>query len=63
MRKCVRCDVPMKEGLVAKAGGYKLQLSGDALFEGSLGVLKYAVCPTCGQVETYLDQTDKIKKK
>jgi hypothetical protein len=32
------------------------------MFKGSLGKIKCAVCPDCGYVENYIDNTEIIKK-
>ncbi len=31
-------------------------------FKGSLGRIKAAVCPECGYLETYIEDTKKLKK-
>ncbi len=63
MRKCLRCNVEMKEGLVVMtAGGYAVDVREKGMFKGSLGKISAAVCPECGYLETYLQDLEKLKK-
>ena len=64
MRGCLRCETAMVEDLnvVATNGGYGLAVKQKGLFKGSLGKIKCAVCPRCGYVETYIEDTENIKK-
>jgi predicted nucleic-acid-binding Zn-ribbon protein len=43
-------------------GGYGVDVRQKGMFKGSLGKLKCAVCPECGYTETYIDDTENIKK-
>ena len=68
MRKCIRCDAEMVEGLeirdpmhcdmlrVARPG------TTGTLPKDRFGNIKAAVCPQCGYVETYLSRLDKIQQ-
>lgn len=64
MRKCLRCDSEMIENLevMVTNGGYGIDVREKGLFKTSLGRIKCAVCPECGYTETYIDDTEKIKK-
>lgn len=68
MRRCIRCDAEMVEGLeirdrmhcemlkVARPGTMGM------LPKDRFGDIKAAVCPQCGYVETYLSRLDKIQQ-
>ena len=62
MRKRVRCGAEMEEGFAFTGGGGNVirrkGLGGKAVYP------KAAVCPTCGEVNVYLDeeQLEKMKK-
>ena len=68
MRRCIRCDSEMVEGLeirdrmhwemlkVARPGTMGM------LPKDRFGDIKAAVCPQCGYVETYLSRLDKIQQ-
>lgn len=64
MRKCLRCETTMVETLDLKVsyGGYGIDIRKPGLFKSALEEVKCAVCPECGYVETYIENTDKIKK-
>ena len=64
MRKCLRCETEMVEDLTVMVtyGGYGVDVRQKGMFKGSLGKLKCAVCPECGYTETYIDDTENIKK-
>ena len=63
MRKCLRCESNMIEGLevMVSNGGYGIGVREKGLFKGSLGKIKCAVCDKCGYVETYLEISEKLK--
>lgn len=63
MRKCIRCNVEMKEDLEVKVEGRAdgIKVTEHGVFKESLGKLRCAVCPECGYVETYIQDTNKIK--
>lgn len=63
MRKCLRCNRIMREDLEIKVtyGGYGIDIRKPGLFKMPLEEVKCAVCPECGYVETYIENTDKIK--
>ena len=64
MRKCLRCETEMIEDLavMVTSGGYGIDVRQKGMFKGGLGKIKCAVCPECGYTETYIDNTDNIKK-
>ena len=64
MRKCLRCNTEMVEDLVVMVsnGGFGVDAREKGLFKGSLGRIKCAVCPECGYLETYVEDTAKVKK-
>ena len=64
MRKCLRCETEMLENLDVKieGGAYGIKITQQGIFKSGLGKVKCAVCPDCGYTETYIENTDKIKK-
>jgi len=66
MRKCIRCGVEMVEGCGIRqsdnACGIVIMES-DRLFARTIGKAKAAVCPECGEVSIYLENTEKLKKQ
>ena len=67
MRKCIRCGTEMKEncGIKVQGGGYGIVLTDDEnkLFGGRMGSPKVAICPNCGEVSIYLENTSKLNKE
>ena len=55
----------MTEGCGIKVGGYGygIVLTSDEgkLFGGRMGPPKVAICPKCGEVSIYLEDTSKLK--
>ena len=64
MRKCLRCETEMVEDLsvMVSNGGYGIDVREKGLLKGSLEKIKCAVCPECGYTETYIKNTEKLKK-
>ena len=64
MRKCLRCEKEMVEDLTVMVtnGGYGVDVRQKGMFKGSLGRIKCAVCSECGYTETYIEDTENIKK-
>lgn len=64
MRKCLRCNAEMVEDLELKLKGgvYYIEVTEQGKFQKNLGVVKSAVCPECGYTETYVEDTEKVKK-
>jgi len=52
----------MKENYDVKVEGaaYGLKITKPGIFKGNLGKVHCAVCPNCGYIEFYIDDTDKI---
>ena len=67
MRKCIRCGTEMKGncGIKVQGGGYGIVLTDDEnkLFGGRMGSPKVAICPNCGEVSIYLENTSKLNKE
>ena len=63
MRKCLRCQTEMTEGLDVKVegGAYGILVSQKGIFKPSLGKIKCAVCTKCGYVETYVENLNKLQ--
>ena len=63
MRKCLRCESAMIEDLEMKVsyGGYGVVVKENGLFKSALGEIVCAVCPQCGYIETYINNTYDIK--
>ncbi len=64
MRKCLRCSTEMLDDLDIKVEGapYGIKVTQQGIFKANLGKIKCAVCPECGFTETYIEDTNKIKK-
>ncbi|MDD3794750.1 MAG: nucleic acid-binding protein [Lachnospiraceae bacterium] len=65
MRKCLRCDVEMKADFDVKVEGaaYGLKITKPGIFKENLGKVHCAVCPSCGYIEFYLENTGKVSKE
>lgn len=63
MRKCIHCEEQMLENLDVKVEGaaYGLKITKPGIFKESLGKVHCAVCPLCGYLEFYLEDTGKVK--
>lgn len=64
MRKCLRCETEMVENLTLTAtnGSYELDVKEKGMFKSVIDRVKCAVCPKCGYVETYINNTEKLQK-
>lgn len=64
MRKCIRCEVKLKENFDVKVEGaaYGLKITKPGIFKETLGKVHCAVCPSCGYIEFYLDDPSKISE-
>ena len=68
MRKCIRCDAEMLEGLDIKEPMYGHMIrvtrpeTSGVMPKNNFGDIKAAVCPKCGYLETYLLHLDKIQQ-
>ncbi len=64
MRKCLRCNAEMVEGLEIKTtDALGLSIGEKGLFKASIGKIAGAVCAECGYVETYITNTEKLKNR
>ena len=64
MRKCLRCNSEMIEDLDVKVegGAYGIKITQQGIFKDNLGKLKCSVCPECGYIENYIQDTSKVQK-
>ena len=64
MRKCIRCECEMRENYDVKVEGaaYGLKITEPGIFKDNLGKIHAAVCPVCGYLELYLEDTAKMNK-
>ncbi len=63
MRKCLRCHTEMIEKLEIRTNdAMGLSVGEKGLFKGVFGKIVAAVCPECGYLETYIEDTYKLKK-
>ena len=60
----IQRNANMVEGLniSVSGGGYGIDVREDGLFKNSLGKIRCSVCPECGYVESYVENTERIKK-
>ena len=67
MRKCIRCQSEMIEGYGLKVcnvltGVAQVSLSKSTnVLSDSLEKVNVAVCPCCGEISIYVENTDKLK--
>ena len=63
-RRCLRCNVEMIEDFDVKVevAGYGIKITQQGLFKDNLGKVQCAICPECGYMETYIEDTNKVKK-
>ena len=64
MRNCLRCHTDMVEDLavMVTSGGTGIDVREHGIFKMPLAKIKCAVCPSCGYVETYIDNPESVKK-
>ncbi|WP_195268988.1 nucleic acid-binding protein [Eubacterium sp. 1001713B170207_170306_E7] len=60
MRICPHCQYEMSESFDIKIGssGDGLKVTKEGIFGETIGKPKVAVCPKCGEVSIYLDESD-----
>lgn len=60
----MRCNKEMIEDLDVKVEGRAdgIKVTQYGIFKESLGKVRCAVCPECGYMESYIEDTSKIKK-
>lgn len=63
-RRCLRCNIEMIEDFDIKVegAGYGIKITQQGLFKDNLGKVQCAICPSCGYMETYIKDTNKVKK-
>ncbi len=63
MRKCLRCNAEMVENLEIRTNdAMGISVGEKGIFKGSLGRIVAAACSECGYLETYIKDTEKLKK-
>jgi len=62
MRTCHRCRCAMAEGFDIKVegAGYGIKIAEKGIRGKRLEKPKVAVCPKCGEVSLYIEDTDQI---
>lgn len=67
MRKCLRCQADMVEycDIKVEGGGYGLTVANhtNRVFAGRIGKPNVAVCPDCGEISMYIENTSDLKIK
>ena len=63
MRECPRCKAEMVEDLIIRDSGRftNIIITTGRVFGPNLGKVCAAVCPECGEISIYLEDTDKLK--
>lgn len=63
-RRCLRCNVEMIENFDIKVEGaaYGVKVTQQGIFKDNLGKVQCAICPECGYMETYIEDTWKVKQ-
>ncbi|MCR1900096.1 nucleic acid-binding protein [Irregularibacter muris] len=65
MRECLRCKTKMIENCSIKVegGGYGIVMATDdkRLFANRIGKPKVAICPNCGEVSIYVENTKNLE--
>lgn len=66
MRKCIRCQTVMVEDCSIKVEDSAVGIvmaNGENLFAKRIGKPKVAICPNCGEISIYMENTDILNKK
>lgn len=63
MRKCIRCGSEMVSNLDINvdAQGYGIKITKSGVFGAAIQKPKVAVCPSCGEISFYIEDTSKIE--
>ena len=63
MRYCIRCKAEMVEDLIIRDAGdaTRIIVTNDKFFGKTLGKVRAAACPECGEISIYLEDTDKLR--
>ena len=64
MRKCIRCSAEMIENLDVKVdmAGYGIKITQEGVFGNTIQKPKVAVCPNCGEISLYIENTSKLSR-
>lgn len=66
MRKCIRCQSEMVENCSIKiegVGNSIIMVTDDKrLFSNRIGKPKVAICPNCGEVSIYVENTKDLRR-
>lgn len=65
MRKCIRCQSEMVENcdIKVQGAGYGITIaSSEKLFADRIGKPKVAICPNCGEISIYMENTEKLSR-
>ena len=64
MRKCIRCGNEMTSNYDIKvdAQGYGIKITESGVFGNTIQKPKIAICPVCGEVSLYIEDTAKLKE-
>lgn len=50
-------------GIRVDSSGYGIKLTSDeTIFAKSIGKIRAAVCPKCGEISLYVEEVDKLEK-
>ena len=64
MRACIRCKTEMVEDLIIRDSNdaTRLVITNDKFFAKNFGKVCAAVCPECGEISIYIEDTTKLKE-
>lgn len=63
MRKCIRCgnEMVLNYDIKVDAQGYGIKITENGVFGKTIQKPKVAICPSCGEISLYIQDTTKIK--
>lgn len=66
MRQCLRCQTEMVEGcsIRVEGAGYGIVMAADdkRVFAKRIGKPRVAICPNCGEVSIYVENTADLQR-
>lgn len=64
MRECIRCRTEMVEDLIIRSSSElpRFVITTEGLFGKTIGKVKAAVCPACGEISIYIEDTTKLRE-
>lgn len=63
MRECIRCKTEMVEDLnIRDSGQFTSIIIANGIFGKNFGKVNAAVCPSCGEISIYLEDTTRLKE-